>query len=384
MNLHYSEHAARRGRATKITSHRAVLAGFAFLAALVNLVPAAAQSPVADAPPQCTPATLSVALTEGGPQSSTVVGELCLPPHGSATAVHVTIHGATYDHTYWNWPFKPSIYSYAKALTTAGYAVFDYDRIGDGQSSHPPSTEISIASNAFVAHQVVQALRSGHIGGTAFQRVVLVGHSVGSFTSWQEAGQYHDVDGVILTAIAHSYNPTGLQLALSDVYPAIDDPRFSNSGLDGGYLTTIPGTRGALFYDVATADPTVIALDEATKQTTTVTELEGTLASGPGSPLSFASSIDVPVLLIDGQKDLLFCTAQGSQGGADCTSAATLAASESPFYSPKACLRTAVIPGTAHDVNLHPTALLTYVIAALWSDTFVGRDAPAPACKPGN
>ena len=381
MDLHYGPPVQRRGRALGL-SHRVVMAGFAVFAALANI--AAAQSPVADSPPQCTPATLNVALTEGGPQSSTIVGELCLPLHRSPTAVHLTLHGATYDHTYWNWPFQPSVYSYAKALTADGYAVFNYDRIGYGQSSHPPSTEISVASDAFVAHQVVQALRSGRIGGTSFQRVVLVGHSLGSFTAWQEAGEYQDVDGVILTAIAHSYNATGLQRALSDVYPAIDDPRFANSGLDGGYLTTIPGTRGALFYDVMTADLAVIAMDEATKQTTAATELEGTLAVGPGSPLSFASNINVPVLLIDGQKDLLFCTAQGSEGGADCTSAATLAASESPFYSPKACLRTAVIPGTAHDVNLHRTAPLTHLLVALWSDAFVGRDAPAPACKFGN
>jgi len=377
MNLHYGPPVQRRGQGILL-----VMAGFAVFAALANF--AAAQSPAVDSPPQCTPATLSVALTEGGTQSSTVVGELCLPPDGSATAVHLTLHGATYDHTYWNWPFQPSIYSYAKALTADGYAVFNYDRIGYGQSSHPPSTEISVASDAFVAHQVVQALRSGCIGGTSFQRVVLVGHSLGSFTAWQEAGEYQDVDGVILTAIAHSYNATGLQLALSDVYPATDDPRFASSGLDGGYLTTMPGTRGALFYDVTTADPAVITMDEATKQTTTATELGGTLAVGPGSPLSFASNINVPVLLIDGQKDLLFCTAQGSQGGADCTSPATLAASESPFYSPRACLRTAVIPGTAHDVNLHRTAPLTHLLIALWSDAFVGRDAPAPACKFGN
>src|SRR5882724_53131 len=383
MDLHYSPPVERRGRATRL-SHRVMVAGFTVLAALANFTASGAQNPAADSPPQCTPATLRVALTEGGRQSYTIVGELCLPPHGLATAVHLTIHGATYDHTCWNWPYQPSIYSYAKARTTAGYAVFDYDRIGNGQSSHPSSTEISVASDAFVAHQVVQALRSGRIGGTAFQRVVLIGHSLGSFTSWEEAGEYHDVDGVILTGIAHSYNATGLQLALTDVYPAINDPRFANSGLDAGYLTTMPGTRGPLFYDVATADPAVIALDEATKQTTTATELQGTLASGPGSPLNFASSIDVPVLLIDGQKDLLFCTAQGSEGGANCMSAATLAASESPYYSPQACLRTAVIPGTGHDVNLHPTALLTYVLAALWSDTFVGSHAPAPVCQPGN
>jgi hypothetical protein len=34
---------------------------------------------------------------------------------------------------------------------------------------------------------------------------------------------------------------------------------------DPGYLTTVPGTRGAAFYDTASADPDVIAYDEAHK-----------------------------------------------------------------------------------------------------------------------
>ena len=240
-----------------------VLVVFTVLAAVASFASAAAQG--FDAQPRCTPATLNVALTPGGPQSFTIVGELCLPAHGSATAVHLVVHGATYDHTYWNGPFQPAIYSYEKALTTAGYAVFNYDRIGDGQSSHPVSTDISIPTDAFVAHQVVQALRGGQIGGTAFQRVVLVGHSGGSIISWQEAGQFHDVDGVILTAIAHSFNGAGLQLIFADLYPAVNDPLFANSGLDTGYLTTTPGSRDALFYNNATADPAVVAQDEATK-----------------------------------------------------------------------------------------------------------------------
>ncbi|HEV2677134.1 MAG TPA: alpha/beta hydrolase [Aliidongia sp.] len=355
------------------------MATFGFLISLVD-VAAAAPDRTDDLPPACQPVALSVALAEGGPQAYRIVGELCLPPRGTARTVHLTVHGATYGHNYWNWSSQPAIYSYAKALTNAGYAVFDYDRIGDGQSSHPASSQISIASDAYVAHQVVQALRNGRIGGNAFQRVVLVGHSLGSYTSWEEAGKYQDVDGVILTGVSHSINTAGSQLFAADSYSAILDPRFANSGWDPGYLTTRPHTRAALFYDAHTADPAVIAQDEATKQTVAVGELQDVGATDPGSPPSYAGSIDVPVLLIDGQNDALFCASPGTSGGANCSNAATLAASERPYYGPKACLQTVIIPETGHDLNLHSTAPFTYLAALLWSDTFVGRDRAAAPC----
>ena len=34
------------------------------------------------------------------------------------------------------------------AATAVGYATFDVDRIGDGNSSHPPSAELTIAAGA--------------------------------------------------------------------------------------------------------------------------------------------------------------------------------------------------------------------------------------------
>ena len=41
---------------------------------------------------------------------------------------------------------------------------------------------VTIEVNAFV-HQLVRALRSGAIGETAFQRLVLVGHALGSIVA---------------------------------------------------------------------------------------------------------------------------------------------------------------------------------------------------------
>ena len=59
-------------------------------------------------------------------------------------------------------------------------------------------------------HQIVQGLRSGSIGGKAYNRVVLVGHSTGSAVAAIEANTYEDVDGLILTGWGH-----GIPMAMS-------------------------------------------------------------------------------------------------------------------------------------------------------------------------
>lgn len=158
------------------------------------------------------------------------------------------------------------------AATAAGYATFDIDRIGDGNSSHPPSADIDLSAGAVTLHDAVTALRSGAVDGHAFQHVIMVGHSLGSIEAWIEDARYHDVDAVIITGALHAATPN-LPALEGDFYPAADDPKFAGSGLDPGYLTTRPGTREALFYDPATTNPAVLALDEADKDTTTAAEL---------------------------------------------------------------------------------------------------------------
>lgn len=373
----HPERAGRNAKSSKARRHCAAAVAVFLGASGAALPHAVAQDRANEFASRCIDVVLPVAVTEGSAATNNVAGHLCLPLDDAATTVHLVIHGATYNHSYWNWPYKSALYSYSMALTAAGYAVFDYDRLGSGQSSHPVSTQLSIASDAYVAHQLVQALRKGGVGGVAFDRVVLAGHSLGSYIAWEEAGKYQDVDGVILTGIAHASNTLGKQQALADIYPAISDPRFADWKLDPGYLTTRPSTRAALFYDTATAEPKLIAFDEATKDLTTGTELADMLASGPDAPANFVLAIRVPVLLIDGQDDDLFCTPPGMPNGTDCTSSATLAAAEKPFYNPAANLQAVVIPDTGHDLNLHLSAPLTYSVVRLWSDSFIGWDGSA-------
>jgi pimeloyl-ACP methyl ester carboxylesterase len=316
----------------------------------------------ASAATTCQSVTVPVALAEGGPKAYSVSGKLCLPPSGQANSVILTVHGATYDHHYWDWPYVPQVYSYRNFMTNAGYAVFVYDRIGDGLSSHPVSTDISVNSNGYVAHELVQALRQGQINGYTFKHVVLAGHSLGSYTSWVEAGQYRDVDAVILTGIAHKMSSTIGTLLSQDIYPAQQDPAFQNLGLDAGYLTTRPGARNAMFYYPATTDPNVAQLDEKTKQTATQTELNGVFATGQGSATYYSAFINVPIFIVDGQDDVIFC----GNGAADCSTSASLQSAERPYYSASPSVTSFVVPASGHDINLEVTAPLWYSASLGW------------------
>jgi pimeloyl-ACP methyl ester carboxylesterase len=316
---------------------------------------------------------IPVALTAGGPASYSVSGELCATPGELAAGgtMQLLIHGATYNHSYWNFGTIGGIsYSYAQDSAAAGFPTFAIDEIGAGTSSHPPSTDVTIQAAAFVAHQIVQDLRGGAIGGTPFGKVIEVGHSFGSITSWEEAATYHDVNGVILTGRLHD-NTVVSSNAAASLYPAVGDPLFAGSGLDSGYLTTVPGARTQLFYNTADADPNVIARDEATKDVFSVTEFATGLPLVSDTALSQA--IDVPVLLIVGSADALNCDPLVGGGDFECSSGAVVAGHEAPFYSPQEQLRGCVVPGSGHDISLALNHQLEEVDATTWSFEYIGQ-----------
>lgn len=256
----------------------------------------------------CTEIDIPVAMSQGWPASEKIHGRLCVPAGVSPRIIQVLVHGITYDGGYWEFP-DPSggtdRYNYAAAANKAGYATLAIDRVGSGRSSRPLSTMLTIDSNAYTVHQVVQAIRSGEVtnpSGKRFTKIVYVGHSYGTWTGWNEVTTYRDVDAAVFTAAFEELSFTAPLIVLPSTYPAAADPRFAGKGLDPGYLTTLPGTRRALFYDPAPVDPAVIAHDEATKQTVAATEI----ANYP-SILNRKYQITVPTLLVAGTNDSLFC-----------------------------------------------------------------------------
>jgi pimeloyl-ACP methyl ester carboxylesterase len=312
----------------------------------------------------CSAHPLQVAIADPGPVDETMWGQLCYRgPHEPGT-VQVLVPGATYNHLYWNFPYGDGYYSYVDAATAAGYATFDVDPIGQGNSSHPPSADVTLTAEAVALHDAMTALRSGTVDGHPFSHVITVGHSIGSVDAWLEAAEYQDADAVIITGALHALSPD-ISVLEDDLYPAVLDPRFDTSGLDTGYLTTKPGTRGSIFYDPRTTNQNVIATDEANKDTVTVPVLAGatSMLALPAARQP-SDQISVPVLVAVGADDNLFCTGVTAY---NCDSAASVQAFESQYYSPAAHLKVVTIRGTGHDLALSATAPITDTVMIGWS-----------------
>lgn len=345
---------------------------FGGLMLLAALVPAGVRAEQGGL--RCVDVTFPVTIAAGDPTTDRVYGVLCARGGIQQKTLQIALHGATYSHLYWDWPFQPERYSYLRQATAAGYAVLNLDRIGIGRSSHPPAEAVDVDANAFVIHQVVQAVRGGErsvpvFGRLKADRIALVGHSLGSLVAMTEAATYGDIDGVVLTGISHTVTA---RLSEVQAYPANLDPRFALLELPDGYLTTVPGTRG-VFYQAPFFDPRVKAFDEKKKETVTVAELN------TGVPaLGLTPGIHVPVLLAVGDLDGAFCNPPS------CTASGSLSV-EPSFFAPDACLETRAIPKSGHDLNLHYDAPLTFATLLDWMDRRVGRNpnaSPPQPCHP--
>ncbi|HZF10273.1 MAG TPA: alpha/beta hydrolase [Thermoanaerobaculia bacterium] len=322
---------------------------------------------------RCRKVSFPVTLSPADPTAYEVVGVLCARGSVHGKTIQITLHGATYSHLYWDWPFEPETYSYVRRATAAGYAVLNLDRIGVGESDRPPAAAVTIGANAYVVHQIVAVLRSGNLVEPAFGRiragrVALVGHSLGSVISIAEAGTYGDVDGVVLTGVSHEISPV-LGETLSTLYPASLDPHFAGLAIPDGYLTSQPGLRN-VFYQSPFFDLQVLALDEETKETVTTAELDTAVPA-----LGLSTAIHVPVLVMVGDYDAAFC------GAPTCSASGSLAG-EPAFYPADACTETAIVPETGHDVNLHFHAPSAFGTILSWMDRRVGREAEGPAPQP--
>jgi len=340
------------------------LAALGVLAGLLTAAPVRAES--SDHQARCREVAVPVSIAEGQPARYQLWGSFCAPAGRGATTVQVLLHGLNYSHVYWDFPFQPARYSYVRRANGAGYATFNVDRIGVGRSSHPPSGEVTLQSNAFTVHQVVAALRAGTIAGHAVTKVVLVGHSYGSEVAKLEASRYGDVDALVLTGNGHVISPSAVELAVTLGQPVQEVPRLAAEVPPGddGYGTVQDAQRPLLMYNVARADPRVIALDAATKETNTLGEL---LTLGDANAPGVTAHLRVPLLIVNGTEDRLACAPDAT----DCSSAATLEAAERPFY-PEARVDAVVVVGAGHAINLHRNAHAAYSGMVAWTDRHVG------------
>ncbi|GAA1662691.1 hypothetical protein GCM10009765_10220 [Fodinicola feengrottensis] len=314
---------------------------------------------------------VAVPVTVAG-QSGSIAGTLCVPP--KARTLQLLISGWTYNRGYFDVSLDPQTYSYARAANNAGYATLAIDRLGAGASLHPLSLFSTTEADIRTVHEVVQAARKGSFG-TSFDKVISVGHSLGSIVAQGEAGIYGDVDALVTTGFSSAINYANayVEIAGRD-HPAVSDPKFANSGLDPLFWTSQPGTR-SLFTNTANTDPAVHAYDEKTLKDTD-NLIEGvTLASYTAT--NAIAKVHVPVLVVTGTKDPFFC----GLNSADCTSSETLLQHEKEFYNTS--VQAYAVPNTGHDIELERTAPLANQRMLQFADSVVGAGSGVRGSAPG-
>ncbi|MBV8789307.1 MAG: alpha/beta fold hydrolase [Mycobacterium sp.] len=145
-------------------------------------------------------------------------------PVSSFTPAIVLVHGIASSTE--NWDFS-STWSVARALASAGYVVFSYDRLGYAKSNyfdHPGGGyTLTTAAHRAMLHDVVSDVKTGGYGVTSSgdcaggttpgdtknPTVVIIGHSAGGWIVAGYPGQYHDVAAMIQADISGSSSAPG-------------------------------------------------------------------------------------------------------------------------------------------------------------------------------
>jgi pimeloyl-ACP methyl ester carboxylesterase len=160
---------------------------------------------------------------QNDPNPSTLYGRRYTDgPVNAQTPVIVLVHGFASSTD--NWDFTPT-WSVARALASAGYVVYAYDRLGYGRSTYfdrpAGGTRITVPGQRFMLNQVINHIKNATYQTTAGkdcsgakapgtlrnQSVAIIGHSLGGLIVAGYPGQYHDVEAMVSTAINGSLSP---------------------------------------------------------------------------------------------------------------------------------------------------------------------------------
>ena len=273
--------------------------------------------------------TFPVTLSNGS--AADVVGYLYYKGSYRDRTLLVAIHGATYNHKYWDVPtINGHKYSFAHYMAERKYAVLAIDQLGTGESTRPEDGDLlTLDQTASAIHQVVTQLRAGDSGVSyAFSRIVTVGHSLGAINAIYQQATYHDVDAVVSTGMGHV--PHELPI------PA----EFIAGMLQYEYSPMPAEVRSAAFYYAPGADPEVIAYDN-----NILSDLlaRGQLSTGIVPMFDPAATrvgaVTGHVLVQLGEFDALF--------------PASLAEGEAAYFGSASSVTVQSLAGVGHDFNTH-------------------------------
>ncbi|KAF2462569.1 alpha/beta-hydrolase [Lindgomyces ingoldianus] len=279
-----------------------------------------------------------------------VYSKLCVPADKdkvrSLTSIQFLTHGGTTDNSYWDFADG---YSYVDTAALQGYATFSYDRLGTGKSEHPdPYQVVQAPLQVELAHALIRKLKGGHLGNLVFNKIIGVGHSLGSaLTQGISSSHPEDFNAVVLTGHSGFTGGAGTGFAAAAQQIAntfVDRPEFKH--LPNGYFTLGPGhqTLQFAFFYYPHFDPKIFLQGYNTRQTNAIGE---TLTLG--NIYMPATAFKKPVLILNGQQDYFYC--QGN-----CLATGDVTAQAMAIFFPNAPSNQSqaiTLPNFGHNLNLH-------------------------------
>lgn len=226
---------------------------------------------------------------------------LCTPP-STSTTLQVLSHGIGFTRTYWDFPS----YSYVDAALARGYATLTYDRLGSGASrlssrtggDLDPINELQAPLEVALVSALTSIARAGQLGqagNASFDRVLHVGHSLGSISLYGAVAAVPGLsDGIALTG----FTPNGSYVPYFHFASDFVSAAGGTAGYPGGYLTFATSSAlhtnqfalGGAAFDAELLEPLFQSL-----QPTGV----GTLLT-LGSPLAGVNGFAGPVVDVTG------------------------------------------------------------------------------------
>lgn len=279
------------------------------------------------------PLTLATTYTVRGTLYRPAAAPLC------NSSVVLLLHGLSYGQWGWDFPIDPATYSVARALAERGYPAVAIDELGYGSSDHPDGRTLTVESYADMTSQMVGQLRS-----RGFGRVALMGHSAGTEISELTAALYGGIDALIATAYTHFPS----QRIVTE-FTTGDVPRALQGETE--YFGGTPENRAEYMFNLAYADPAVVAQDTALANPTPSGEI---LSIGPQPSRFVVPLISAPTLLVLAEEDVLFPIENADQ--------------EMMLFLSAADKTLAVVPLAGHSFMLHPNAPETNDRVADWLD----------------
>lgn len=245
-------------------------------------------------------------------RSYTVAGRVIAPRSVLAArsrSATLYLHEFGWGRFFWKFP-SPEL-NYARQQAKDGHASIVIDRIGYDRSSHPPGTGTCLGSQADVANQVVNQLKSGGYEArngrpVRFRRVAVGGHSAGGAIAELATYSFADIDALLLFAYAdQGFTTRSIQEANEQGLVCATGGEPAEPGEPGGYAYFAQTAREWRTFMFNSAKRSV-AMAASDRRNRDPCGDAGSLTPAVVADNAQAGEIDVPVLLLYGTSDAIY------------------------------------------------------------------------------